>query len=83
LSSDDQSVSNNGLNSLAGSQSFLLALSPGFHTLDLANAAFGMATAEPIPPTPVPEPGTLLLLGTTAAGLGLARWRQRGRKQHP
>ena len=26
---------------------------------------------------PVPEPATLLLFGTTAAGLGLARWRQR------
>jgi hypothetical protein len=26
---------------------------------------------------PVPEPATLLLVGTTAAGLGLARWRQR------
>ena len=31
---------------------------------------------------PVPEPTTLLLVGTTAAGLGLARWRQRRRKQH-
>jgi hypothetical protein len=30
---------------------------------------------------PVPEPTTLLLVGTTAAGLGLARWRQRRRKQ--
>ena len=30
---------------------------------------------------PVPEPATLLLVGTTAAGLGLARWRQRRRKQ--
>lgn len=27
--------------------------------------------------SPIPEPTTLLLLGTTAAGLGLARWRQR------
>lgn len=30
---------------------------------------------------PVPGPTTLLLFGTTAAGLGLARWRQRRRKQ--
>jgi len=29
---------------------------------------------------PVPEPGTLLLFGTTAAGLGLARWKRR--RQH-
>lgn len=32
---------------------------------------------------PVPEPATLLLFGTTATGLGLARWRQRTRKQQP
>jgi len=32
-------------------------------------------------PSPVPEPTTLLLFGTTAAGFGLARWRQRRRKQ--
>jgi hypothetical protein len=31
----------------------------------------------------VPEPTTVLLFGTTAAGLGLARWRQRRRKQQP
>jgi hypothetical protein len=30
---------------------------------------------------PTPEPATLLLFGTTAAGLGLARWKQRRRKQ--
>jgi len=28
-------------------------------------------------PSPVPEPTTLLLFGTTMAGLGLARWRRR------
>ena len=32
-------------------------------------------------PAPVPEPTTLLLFGTTAAGLGLVRWRQRRLKQ--
>jgi hypothetical protein len=35
------------------------------------------------PPEIVPEPATLLLFGTTAAGMGLARWRQRRRTQQP
>jgi hypothetical protein len=31
-------------------------------------------------PAAIPEPTTLLLLGTTMAGLGLARWRRRGQQ---
>jgi hypothetical protein len=31
--------------------------------------------------SPVPEPTTLLLWGTTVAGLALARWRQAKRKE--
>ncbi|MDP2628255.1 MAG: PEP-CTERM sorting domain-containing protein [Candidatus Rokubacteria bacterium] len=33
------------------------------------------------PPVPVPEPTTFLLWGTTAAGLGLIRWRRRRRRR--
>jgi PEP-CTERM motif-containing protein len=33
--------------------------------------------------SPVPEPTTLLLFGTTAAGLGLARWKHGRRRQQP
>jgi hypothetical protein len=40
---------------------------------------FGSLT--PGAPTPVPEPGTLLLFGTAAASFGLARWRQRRNEQ--
>jgi PEP-CTERM motif len=35
------------------------------------------------PAAAVPEPGTILLFGTTAVGLGLARWRRWRGRQHP
>src|SRR5262244_199114 len=36
-----------------------------------------------VTPSAVPEPTTLLLVGTMAVGLGLARWRQWKQKQQP
>jgi hypothetical protein len=53
-----------------------LTLGPGLHPVLVTAQADGFLTLSP-----VPEPTTLLLVGTTAAGLGLARWRQRRRKQ--
>jgi PEP-CTERM motif-containing protein len=63
----------------SGSQTFLLGLTPGSHSLNFDVSAIGSAASGSFAPTP--EPTTLLLFGTTAAGLGLARWRQRRRKQ--
>jgi hypothetical protein len=50
-------------------------LAPGVHSYRLDVEAEGFAYAG----TATPEPMTLLLFGTTAVGLGLARWRRRGR----
>lgn len=49
-----------------------LNLEPGSHGLTFTAEASGLAS---------PEPTTLVLMGTTAAGLGLARWRQQRRKR--
>ena len=46
-------------------------------------AFFGLDDVAVDPVNPTPEPTTMLLLGTTMAGLGLARWRQRRRKHLP
>ena len=52
-------------------------LTPGVHSFRLEVEAEGFAYAG----VATPEPMTLLLFGTTAAGLGLARWRHR-RREH-
>ena len=50
----------------------------------LALCFFGMACsalyAGTATPTQVPEPGSLILLGTAAAGIGYAAWRRRRNK---
>jgi hypothetical protein len=55
-------------------------LEPGFHSLLLTAQADGFASAQL---EPTPEPATLLLWGTGAAGLGLARWVKRRRAANP
>jgi len=48
-----------------------------FH-VDAPSGATGFADVVGVRPIPgTPEPTTLLLFGTTAAGLGLVRWRRR------
>jgi hypothetical protein len=60
-------------NLVSGVINFELDAGDGFRLPASADAAV----------SPIPEPATLLLVGTTAVGLGLARWRQRRRKQDP
>lgn len=57
----------------SGSTTLLFGLSPGSRFLDIEVFASGQAGS----PEVVPEPTTLLLFGTTMAGLGLAHWRRR------
>ena len=58
---------------------------PVFLAIELVDAGGSFTTASGADYSsdlaPVPEPATLLLFGTTTAALGLARWRQRRRKQ--
>jgi PEP-CTERM motif-containing protein len=60
----------------SGSLILTIPLTPGFHLLLEKLEADGFASEM----SATPEPTTLLLVGTTMAGLGLARWRRRGRQ---
>jgi hypothetical protein len=46
-----------------------------------AGDGFSLPASADSAVSPVPEPATLLLFGTTAIGMGLAGWRRRRRKQ--
>jgi hypothetical protein len=64
---------------VTNSQHFSLQLTPGLHPLLISVEADRFANSQASStPAVAPEPGTLLLFGTTMAGLGLtARWRRR------
>jgi hypothetical protein len=59
----------------------LLSINPNSSLRDALVKALDDTTKGPDDFSAVPEPTTLLLWATTMAGLGLARWKQRRRKQ--
>lgn len=70
-------------NDIAALQAGLLALDPPTYPTSLfsaLNALGQLDSAEADALGAVPEPTTVLLWGTTMAGLGLARWKRRSRK---
>jgi PEP-CTERM motif-containing protein len=63
----------------SGSDAFLIGLTPGSHTLSFDVRIDGSALHPSDAVSPTPEPASLLLLGTTMAGLALAARSRRRR----
>ncbi len=80
---------NGVLYAVAGTQVFTVDTTTGAATNPVNWAGQGLFSANgqtflgeavsgpETPPTPVPEPATMVLLGTTLSGMGLAAWRRR------